>query len=108
MKVEAMATSSNKPSVGAMADPVTETPVTGAPVAETPGAETPAAETPAAPSDRPAPMKTGGAGDGQSWAECVEAGMDEEFEQDRPTKRHRSQSKRCEPRPMLPFPPPRQ
>ena len=61
MKVEAMATSSSKPSVGAMVAPVVETPVAEAPVAETPGAETPAS-----PSDTPAPMETGGAGDSQS------------------------------------------
>ena len=114
MKAEAMATSSSKPSVGAMVAPVMETPVAEtpvmetpgaeAPVVETPGAEAPVVETPAAPSDTPAPMETGGAGDGQSWAECVEAGVDEEFQQDRPTKRCWSQSKRWEPRPMLPFP----
>ena len=99
MKVEATATSSSKPSAGAMVAPVMEAPVT-----ETPGAETPVVETPAAPSDTPAPMETGRAGDGQSWAECVEASMDEEFQQDRPAKCHRSQSKRRKQRPMLPFP----
>ena len=103
MKAEATATSSSKPSAGAMAAPVTETPV-----AETPGAETPVAETPAAPSDTPAPMETGGAGDSQSWAKRMEAGVCEEFQQDRPMKRRRSQSKRREPKqtskPMLPFP----
>ena len=99
MKVEATATSSSKPSVGATAAPVTE-----APVAETLGAETPVAETPAAPSDTPAPMETGGVGDGQSWAKCMEASMDEEFQQDRPAKHRQSQSKRREQRPMLPFP----
>ena len=99
MKVEATATSSSKPSVGATAAPFMETPVT-----ETPGAETPAAETPAAPSDTPAPMKTGTVGDSQSWAEHVEAGMEEEFQEDRPMKRCQSQSKKHEPRPMLPFP----
>ena len=104
MKAEAMATSSSKPSVGATAAPVTETPVAEAPVAETPGAETPVAETPAVPSDMPASMETGRAGGSQSWAECAEAGGDEEFQQDRPAKHRRSQSKRQEPRPMLPFP----
>ena len=63
MKVEAMANSSSKPSTGAMAAPVTETPVTEIPVAETPVVETPAPH-----SDTPAPMETGRAGDGQSWA----------------------------------------
>ena len=109
MKVEAMATSSSKPSVGATVAPVTETPVVEAPVVETPVAEdpvaeTPGAETPAAPSDTPAPMETGGVGDSQSWAEHMEAGVEEEFQQDRPTKRHQSQSKKRKPRPMLPFP----
>ena len=104
MKVEAMATSSSKPSVGAMVAPVTETPVAEAPVTETLGAETPVAETPAAPSDTLAPMETGGAGDGQSWAEHVEASLDEEFQQHRPMKHRQSQSKRQELRPILPFP----
>ena len=99
-----MATSSSKPSAGATAAPVMETPVTEAPVAETPGAQTPAVETPAAPSDTPAPMETGRAGDSQSWAERMEAGVEEEFQQDRPAKHHRSQSKKREPRPTLPFP----
>ena len=113
MKAEATATSSSKPSVGAMAAPVMETPVVEAPVAETPVAETPVVEAPvaetlgaetAAPSDTPAPMETGRVGDGQSWAEHVEAGVEEEFQQDRPAKHRRSQSKKREPRPMLPFP----
>ena len=94
MKVEAMATSSGKPSLGA----------TAAPVTETLSAETPVAETPAAPSDMPAPMETGGAGDGQSWAECAEASVCEEFQQDRPAKHRQSQSKWREPKPMLPLP----
>ena len=93
MKAEATATSPSKPSVGA----------TAAPVTEILGAETPAAETPAAPSDTPAPMEAGGVGDGQSWAEHMEAGV-EEFQQDRPVKHCQSQSKKCEPRPMLPLP----
>ena len=49
-------------------------------------------------------MEIGGVGDSQSWAEWVKAGIDEEFQKDRPTKHHRSQSKRQEERPMLPFP----
>ena len=104
MKAEATTTSSSKPSVGATVAPVTEIPVMEPSVPETSGAETPVAETPAAPSDIPAPMETGRAGDGQSWAECVEAGVDEEFQQDRPVKHRWSQSKRWEPRPTLPFP----
>ena len=72
MKAEATATSSSKPSAGAMVTPVTETPVmetpvTEAPVAEAPVAETPVMETPAPCSNTPAPMETGGVGDSQSW-----------------------------------------
>ena len=59
MKAEAPATGFSKPSAGAMAAPVVGTPAT----------QTPVAETPAAHSDTPAPMETGGAGEGQSWAE---------------------------------------
>ena len=99
MKVEATATSSSKPSAGATVAPVMETPVVEAPVAETLGAEAPAA-----PSDTSAPIETGRVGDGQSWAKHVEAGMEEEFQQDRPAKCHQSQSKKCEQRPTLPFP----
>ena len=114
MKAEAQATSSSKPSMGATAAPVAETPVTQTPVAqipvaqtpvaETPVSQTPVVETPAAHSDTPAPMETGRAGDGQSWAERVKAGIDEEFQQDRPVKRCRSQSRRREQRLTLPFP----
>ena len=93
-KAETLPTSSSEPSVGATVAPVTESPIM----------ETPVAQTPAACSDTPAPMETGGAGDSQSWAERVEAGIDEEFQKDRPAKRHRSQSRRCEVRPTLPFP----
>ena len=74
-----------------------------APVAEAPVTETPVAETPAH-SNTPAPMETGGAGDGQSWAEHVEAGADEGFQRARPVKHLQSQSRRHEPRPPLPFP----
>ena len=82
MKVDTQTTSSSEPNAGA---------------------ETPVAEPPAR-SNTPAPMETGRAGDGQSWAKCVEAGVEEEFQQDRPVKHRWSQSKRHEPRPMLPFP----
>ena len=53
-------------------------------------------------SDAPAPMEMGGAGDGQSWAEQTEA--EDNFKRDRPAKHHRSQSRRREDRPTLPFP----
>ena len=99
MKSDAQTTSSSKPNVGATEAPVAETPVVEAPVTETLGAEAPTA-----PSDTPAPMETGGVGDGQSWAECVEAGADEGFQRARPVKHPRSQSRRHAPRPPLPFP----
>ena len=112
MKAEAQTPSSSRPSVGAMAVSVAETPIAEAPVAEasveeTDVVETPAetlgAEAPIAPSTLPAPMETGGAGDGPSWAEQVEA-REEEFQRSRPAKRPRSQSRRREPTPQLPFP----
>ena len=54
--------------------------------------------------DIPAPMETGGVGDGWSWMEQVEASADDEFQRDRPMKHRRSQSRRQEDRPTLPFP----
>ena len=104
MKSDAQATSSSRPSVGAMAAPAAETPVAETPVAEAPVNETLGAEAPVAPSSTPAPMETGGAGDGQSWAEQMEAGKDEAFQRSRPAKRPQSQSRRHEPKPPLPFP----
>ena len=98
MKVDTQTTSSSEPNAGATAAPVVETPVVETPVVETPVTETPAC------SDTPAPMETGGAGDSQSWAKCIEASVEEEFQQDRPAKCHQPQSKRHEPRPTLPFP----
>ena len=74
MKSDAQTTSSSRPSVGATAAPIAETPVVEVPVAEVPVVETPVVETPVdetpgdealvAPSSTPAPMETGGAGDG--------------------------------------------
>ena len=52
----------------------------------------------------PAPMETGGVGDAKSWAEQVEASADDDFQRDRPTKHRRSQLRRREARPTLPFP----
>ena len=98
-QAETPATSSSKPSAGATATPVVETPVT-----QTPVTHTPVAQAPATCSDTPAPMETGGVGDGQSWVERVEAGTDEEFQKDRPAKHRRSQSRRHEQRLTLPFP----
>ena len=51
--------------------------------------------------DVPAPMETGGAGNGQSWADQAEA--EDDFKRPRPVKHPRSQS-RWEDRPKLPFP----
>ena len=98
MKADTQTTSSSEPNTGATAAPVAE-----APLVETPVAEAPVAKTPAC-SDTPVPMETGGVGDSQSWAKCIEADMEEEFQQDRPTKHRQSKSKRHEPRPTLPFP----
>ena len=77
-----------------------ETPTTSSSEPSTGATETPATRS----DDTPAPMETGGAGYSQSWAEQVEAYVDEDFQKDRPAKRRRSQSKRREERPTLPFP----
>ena len=117
MKSDAQIPSSSRPSVGAMVAPIAETPVVETPevpvaeaavaetpVVEAPVEETPGAEAPVAPSSTPAPMETGGVGDGQSWVEQMEASDDESFQRSRPAKRTHSQSKRHEPKPRLPFP----
>ena len=109
MKSDAQTPSSSRPSVAATVAPITEIPVAEAPVAETsiaeaPVDETPGAEAPVAPSSTPAPMETGGVGDGQSWADQMEAGEDEAFQRSRPAKHAWSQSSRCKPKPPLPFP----
>ena len=118
MKSDAQIPSSSRPSVGAMAAPIAETPVAETPVVEAPVAEAAVVETPVvevlvgetqgaeasvAPSSTPAPMETGRAGDGQSWAKQMEAGEEESFQRSRPAKCARSQS-RCEPKSWLPFP----
>ena len=54
--------------------------------------------------DTPAPMETGGAGDGQTWAEQVETSVEAKFQWARPPKCPRSQSRRRETGPRLPFP----
>ena len=114
MKLDTPTPSSSKPSAGAMAVPVAETPMAEAPVAEAavvetsvmeaPAEETPGAEALVAPSFPPAPMETGGVGDGQSWAEQMEAGEEEPFQRSRPAKCPCSQSRRHEPTSRLPFP----
>ena len=109
MRSDAQVPSSSRPSVGAMAVPVAETPiaeapVAGAAVAETSIMEETPAEAPVAPSLPPAPMETGGVGDGQSWAERVEAVEEEPFQRSRPAKCPHSQSRRHELTSQLPFP----
>ena len=114
MKSDAQIPSSSRPSMGATVAPIAETPVAEAPVAEAavaetpiveaPAEETPGAEAPVAPSSTPAPMETGGAGNGQSWAEQMEASDDKSFQRSRPAKCACSQSRRHEPKPWLPFP----
>ena len=114
MKSDAQTHSSSRPSVGAMAAPeaetavaevpVVEVPVVAAPIAEAPVGKSQGAEAPVAPSSPPAPMETGGAGDGQSWAEQVEAGEEESFQRSRPAKCTHSQSRRRELKSRLPFP----
>ena len=92
--METLAAGSSEPSAGATMAPVQETPAEEPPVRESPITETPVVEAPATHSDTPAPMETGRVGDGQSWAEQVEAGIEVEFQQDRPIKRHRSLSRK--------------
>ena len=72
MRSQAQTPSSSRPSAGAMAVPVAEPAVAKTSVVETP-AETPGAEALIALSTLPAPMETGGEGDGPLWAEQVEA-----------------------------------
>ena len=47
-------------------------------------------------SNPPIPMETGGAGNGQSWAEQAEASTEEEWRRDRPAKHCRSSPRRWE------------
>ena len=81
--------------------------MTAAPPQETPAEEPPMLEAPVAgPScpNTPALMETGGVGDSQTWAEQVETSAEAEFQQARPPKCPRSQSRRWEAGPRLPFP----
>ena len=54
-------------------------------------------------SNAPTPMETGGAGDGHSWADQVEACPEEEWRRDRPAKCPRASSMRCDPHSINPF-----
>ena len=96
-RAEALAAGSHEPSAGATTAPAQETPVEEPPVTEPPVTETPVMEAPASDtpcSDTPAPMETGRVGDGQSWAEQVEADLEVEFQQNRPTKHRQSLSRK--------------
>ena len=55
-------------------------------------------------SNPPMPMETGGAGDGQSWVEQVEASAEEEWRRGRPAKYHWSMSRKWEGLSTNPFP----
>ena len=76
-----------------------ETPTTSPPTLGKEGSVTQGAR-----SDPPVPMETGGAGDGQSWAEQAKASTKEEWRRDRPTKHHQSSSRKWEGWSTNPFP----
>ena len=95
------------PSIGMTAAPPQETPAKEPPMSETPAKEPPMSEAPVtgpSHSDTPAPMETGGAGDGQTWAEQVETSVEAKFQWARPPKCPHSQSRRRETGPRVPFP----
>ena len=102
MRAEAQVPSSRRPSAEAMAVPVAETALVETPVVEAPVAEAPVvepavmeempAEAPTATPSLPAPMETGGAGDGSLWAKQVEEVEDEPFQWSRPAKHPGSHS----------------
>ena len=114
MRAEAQVPSSRRPSAEAAVVPVAETAIVDTPIVEAPVVEAlvvePAvmkempAEALMAPPSLPAPMETGGAGDGPSWAEQMEEVKDEPFQWSRPAKYPHSLSRRCEPTAWLPFP----
>ena len=114
MRAEIQVPSSRRPSAEATAAPVTEAAVVETPIAEAPVAEAPVvesaimeetlAEALTATPSLPAPMETGGAGDGPSWAEQVEEVEEEPFQHSRLAKHPRSLSRRWEPTSWLPFP----
>ena len=114
MRAETQVPSSRRPSAEATAAPVAEAAVVETPIVEAPVTEAPVvepaimeetpAEAPTATPSLPAPMETGGAGDGPSWAEQVEEVEEEPFQHSRPAKLPRSLSRRQEPTSQLPFP----
>ena len=54
--------------------------------------------------DAPTPMEMGGAGDGRSWVDQVEACPEEEWRRDRPAKHPWASSGRQDPHSINPFP----
>ena len=109
MRSDTQAPSSSRPSAEATVVPVAVAPVAMAPITVAPVAEAAVMEetpdkAPIAPPSPPAPMETGGVGDGPSWAKQVEEVEEEPFQQSRPAKCPRSLSRRCEPTSQLPFP----
>ena len=76
-----------------------ETPTTSPPTLGTESSVTQGAH-----SNPPMPMETGGARDGQSWAEQAEASAEEEWRRDRPAKHHQPSSRKREGRSTNPFP----
>ena len=114
MRAETQVPSSRRPSVEATVAPVTEAAVVETPMAEAPVAEAPVvesavmeetpAEAPTTTPSLPAPMETGGVGDGPSWAEQAEEVKEELFQHSRLAKHPRSLSRRWEPTSRLPFP----
>ena len=104
MRAETQVPSSRRPSAEATVAPVTEAPVAEAPVVEPAIMEEMPAEAPTATPSLPAPMETGGVGDGPSWAEQVEEVEEEPFQHSRLAKHPRSLSRRWEPTSQLPFP----
>ena len=86
-----------RPSIGIATAPPQETP------AEEPSMSEAPVTGPSHP-NTPAPMETGGAGDGQTWAEQVETSAEAKFQWARPLECPRSQSRRWETGPRVPFP----
>ena len=85
------------PSIGMTATPPQETPTEEPLMQEAP-------VTGPSHSDTPALMETSGVGDSQTWAERVETSAEAEFQQARPPKCPRSQSRRRDAGLRLPFP----
>ena len=54
--------------------------------------------------DEPAPMETGGVGDGRSWVDQSKTSADDKFMRDRPAKHRQSGSRRWEGQSTFPFP----